>query len=994
AEFDDAEVRWMLGNLDRADLPGVVPLIARALELTPPVEFGKLRLRGKITSGQLAELLKLRPALLTSPEFALDYLAKLRPGAETDFARDLPAHAAHLQRCRDFAVTLPPALNSFKAHVLYHHLRLQAELGQHPQADFIAYLALPRGKHGLLKTPETTPRHAIRLDYDVEAATGCPRVGNDDGLIDSYLAHFLGQTDSAAAFAPYLEKGVLTRLHARARLLAGGNPDRWGALLDPVEFKNLQQETRIAFAPGSPTLLAADAAVTLALDLKNTPDLLVRCYELDLPAQLAQTNSEPEVGIDLDGLVPHAERRVKFAEAPLIQHRETIALPELAGPGAWIVEFVSGRDSARALIRKGQLIPYTERTATGQTVRVFDEKGEPVPTASLTLGTEKFVADAAGRIVVPNAPNQPLTSGLLTAGKLVSHLELETRTDALALDATFHLDREQLLADQKTQLQLRVRLTNHGYEIPLDRLTEPSLVLQAELLGGITTERVIAENLALKPAMEVPFQVPADLLKLTLTLRGTVTPATGGEPEKLTAATTYELNGDLKEARVATAFFSPTTTGHRLELRGRNGEPLPSRAITLTCSRFDYKPDIELQVRTDAHGRVDLGKLDTIDFLTATGADLAEAFYDVTPLGPSSADRLQLLPQPEIRVPLEKPATKPDRLRFSLLETRDGVPVRDHFDRLAIDGSQIVIRDLPPGDYALSQHGTTTSTTKILISAGRERDGLLVSPTRILPRHAPAQPTIASATTTPDALVIQLRDPGPATRVSVIGRRYADDGWFGGTLSPFSPPLRENLTPGFLTCGFLTDRRLSDEMRYILDRRAVRTFPGSLLPRPGLLLNRWAEDDLEQGNPTGKEGGRGTGSGSGVGKGFGNPAGGMKADGGPAGRLASVCDFLKTPAVVHFDLTPAADGSLKLPLASFQGCQFIEIRAADEFANDWLTLPLPASDPALRDRRIARPLDPQAHHLANRSAAVLQKGAQASIENLLDADWRAFTTLT
>jgi hypothetical protein len=44
--------------------------------------------------------------------------------------------------------------------------------------------------------------------------------------------------------------------------------------------------------------------------------------------------------------------------------------------------------------------------------------------------------------------------------------------------------------------------------------------------------------------MEVPFQVPADLLKLTLTLRGTVTPATGGDPVKLSDETSYQINGD------------------------------------------------------------------------------------------------------------------------------------------------------------------------------------------------------------------------------------------------------------------------------------------------------------------------------------------------------------------------------------------------------------------------------------------------------------------
>jgi hypothetical protein len=132
-------------------------------------------------------------------------------------------------------------------------------------------------------------------------------------------------------------------------------------------------------------------------------------------------------------------------------------------------------------------------------------------------------------------------------------------------------------------------------------------VLKADLLGGVTTERVIAENLTLKPVLDVPFQVPADLLKLTLTLRGTVAPATGGDPVKLSAETSYQLNGSLKEGRVATAFFCPTAAGHLLEVRGRNGEPLPSRAITLTCRRDDYLTDVKLLVRSDANGRVDLG---------------------------------------------------------------------------------------------------------------------------------------------------------------------------------------------------------------------------------------------------------------------------------------------------------------------------------------------------------------------------------------------------
>ena len=152
--------------------------------------------------------------------------------------------------------------------------------------------------------------------------------------------------------------------------------------------------------------------------------------------------------------------------------------------------------------------------------------------------------------------------------------------------------------------------------------------------------------------MEIPFQVPADLLKLTLTLRGTVTPATGGEPQKLSANQAYEINGDLKEARIGSAFFSPTTEGHRLEVRGRNGEPLPSRAITLAIRRDDFAQKITLQVRTYANGQVQLGELANIDNLNATGTDIGTPGYSPELHTLSQSVVLKITAGSEIRIPL------------------------------------------------------------------------------------------------------------------------------------------------------------------------------------------------------------------------------------------------------------------------------------------------------------------------------------------------------
>ena len=101
-KFDDAEIRWFLENLDRADLPGVVPLVDRALGLDRTLSFTKQPLLAKLTAKQLESLLELHPDLRAKESFDLAYLAKLRPGAETDFDLDPKAHAEHVSRCRDF----------------------------------------------------------------------------------------------------------------------------------------------------------------------------------------------------------------------------------------------------------------------------------------------------------------------------------------------------------------------------------------------------------------------------------------------------------------------------------------------------------------------------------------------------------------------------------------------------------------------------------------------------------------------------------------------------------------------------------------------------------------------------------------------------------------------------------------------------------------------------------------------------------------------------
>ncbi len=1002
--FDEAKLRYFHDTLQRADHPQVVPLIARALTLDQPPLFGSSALHRQLTREQLdalqAAVVLLRANgnkppinLLTNESFATRYFETLRPGSETDFALDLPAHAAHLAACRELVVTRKLGDPSLAGHVLFHHLRLQRELGQFPLDDFLAYLALPRERHPLLLLKNLPQGQVIfNTTRSFNSATGCGPVGDDQALIEAYLQHFLATADTPDAFKPYFEEKTLRRLHARAQLLAGADPVRWGAELDPAEVLELQKETRIAFAPGQPVLLPADAAVKLALDLKNTPQLLVRIFELDLPAWIEREGSEPPVDLDLDGLVPHHEKRLTFAQPPVVLHRESLDLPELAGPGAWIVECVSRGVATRALIRKGRLIPYVERTARGQSVRVFSAAGALLKDAEVALGSEVFKPDPTGRILIPDRDAAARQEGLVRHGKLAVPLSLDPRTDDIAFNARFHLDREQLLADRPANLFLRLQLASHGHELPLEWIEKPSLTLVATLVGGLNTERVIGSDLKLAPQMFVPFQVPADALALKLRLTGTVTPRDGADPIALRAEQDYAMNGILNTGRIGAAYFTRDSDGHRLELRGRNGEPLANRPLSFDFTHRDHAETIPLALRSDARGIVALGKLADITEVHVRGSDISHAGYFPDEEGGWSdlPDHLHLAANEEIRLPLVRFIAAPDRTRLSLLESRGNTLLRDHFDKLAVENRSLVLRGLPPGDFTLSLDGKDLA---IRVSSGPDRDGLLVSATRILPRHAPALPFIAAATLEADSVVVRVEGASRGTRVSLLGGRYLHSWDAGEALQPLAPPQPDLLEPGFTGNGYLEDRRLGDEMRYILDRRAAKTFPGSLLPRPGLLVNRWSQDELSQSKQLGGDGSEGEGLGSGktylqdgpiVTRPDTRPSG---EDGGPS------LDFLAASSVLRYDLEVGANGQVRVPAADFATCQFIDIVAADPAGRHHLVLPLAPNDTPLRDRRLARPLDAAKHHVGTRRAAALAQGAEAAIESVIDADWRAFTTL-
>ena len=134
-----------------------------------------------------------------------------------------------------------------------------------------------------------------------------------------------------------------------------GNPERWASLITPTEFQALKDRVDIEFpATNAPQFLPGDD-IAFDVIVKNTPKLIVKIFELNTLNFFQTQQRQLNTDLNLDGLVANSEQTHAFDGGPFMRTRQKFAFPDLKGKrGAWIIAFIGGGRSSRALIRTGQ----------------------------------------------------------------------------------------------------------------------------------------------------------------------------------------------------------------------------------------------------------------------------------------------------------------------------------------------------------------------------------------------------------------------------------------------------------------------------------------------------------------------------------------------------------------------------------------------------------------------------------------------------------------
>ncbi len=1017
-QLSQERLHHLLTRLDTPDHPKLAQRVLSDLDYRYSRGFGSLKIHRLLTRAQLDELLKAKRSLATSQAFVQTYVSKLAPGEDVNWREDLKARQAYYARVWDFLDDLPPVHNTLKACVLYQWLQLDRQMGRYNHDRFMAYIRLPRSVYYIdpdyLKRDENR-RYQVSMNSGFQQIGPLPPIGGDVDLVTDYLRHFFldGQRKSTwKTYATYMREDFLKKVYAESLLTAGkGDPEDLRNLLTEQQLKALRDRVDLEFDPANTEYFGPDEKVQLAIHVKNVEKLIVKVYEISPLNYARQKGENVDPRVDLEGLVANTEKvygkeLLKDAAAnPMLRRAYTFGqeqLPALARRGSFIVEFIGGGKSSRALINRGKLSVLARKSTAGLVCTVLDETGKQVEDARIYLGSKEYTADDNGRVLLPFTNQSGSKKVVLYDGQVATVTHVELPRERYALRANFHVDRENLLAGREAKVLVRTDLLLDGVPVTLSVLNDVKLKIITNRPDNMRATETIDDFKLHEDRESIhTFRVPDDLREIRFELTATVRRISDGQKMELSDEQTFHLNDIDRTEKVEDLHLMNRGGTWTIELRGKTGEGRPDRPVQVQLNHAEFTESVHVTLRTDSQGRITLGELDGITTIAVTGPEgtshtwtlPVEQWVSGQYPGSQFAD-VHGRAGEAIRLPFfgGKEVTRSD---VALLEMRNGTPVADRFDAIKASGGMLVIDDLPAGDYRFIDK-RVGKEFRIRLTEGDKQFGRVMGDPRRLELQNTTPLQIASVEAGDENVRIRVLNAGKAARVHVIATRYLPAYQPLDLLGRLSVPDPQVDTFYAPRSEYLSGRQIGDELQYILARRYLEKFPGVMLTDPSLLLNPWALRDTETSRQTGKLGEDWGKRSEGAERGPADTGAWADDEGGDLDDLTSTTnlDFLAETSVVLANLAVDEDGTITVARKALGDRQHIHIVAMDARNAVYRTLALPEPDDvAFLDLRLMDGLDPDGHFTQQKLITPIAAGKTLTIENMKTARMETYDSL-
>jgi len=996
--LNETRRHYLLARLKRPDYPNLPKLVVDDLSTKNrrrSRNFGSRTIHDEMLLVQLDECIRLKPDLLKQSAFVYAYLAKLRPGADTDWRRDAKAREAYLDRLWSFVSRLTPAFNSLKAHVLHHRLVHDRTQGKFDADRFMTYIKLPRSASYANReycNSEANRRYRINLGSDFYRQTLLPTVGDDEPLIRSCLMHFFVKADSYDAYLPYLLDTYLKHVFAETKIVNNiGDAEKWRKMLTPTQIKALRDRIDLDFAHTNKTFFAPDDKVTLGMHIKNVKTLIVKVYQVNTDNYYRKYGKQVTTDINLDGLVANEERIIKYSDGPFHRAARTFTFDKLTGRGVWVIDFIGNGRNSRLLVRKGKLRFLVRTSVAGQIFTILDEKNRKLDGAKILLGGLEYAADADGLINIPFS-NSPQRRKIIIAHKgFTSFDQFNHASENYQLTAGIYVDREALLQQNKASVVVRPMLRINGVPVTLSILEDVALTITTVDSDGVASTKKFKDYKLFEDRDTVTeFRVAENLRRISFSLTAKVANKSRARKDNLAAGASFALNQIDATEKVQDLHLLTASGKYILEVRGKTAERKTAQPVHLTIKHRDFKHAVNVTLKTDDAGRIQLGALPEITYVTARGPSGTSHTWRFPGDRHTYPDVVHGRAGEPLYLPYMGKAASASAGEVSLLQIRGATYLCDRRSAASINNGMLVIRDLPAGDYDLLLKDSG-QRIRISLTEGPVAQGYVLGDLRHLQVINPNPLQIVSTEVGEKEITVQLANAGKYSRVHVLAARYMPE-----------YPLYSQLTRvGYVNPGsiklpkldslYLTGRNIGDEYRYIIDRKYAVKFPGNMLKRPGLLLNPWAIRKTDAGVQRAAEG-ESFGGMAGGGRTFANFGGASNKTAQTASNFANL-NFLADASAVLLNLQPDKNGAVAIPIAALGGKQHIRIAAVDPENTVYREISLGETKPKLNRQDLILALDPKKHFAEQKRITPLAKGEDFVLADIATSPMELYDTL-
>jgi len=994
--------RAFLRRLQRPDYPGLVTLILADLDYKEQngniTIFGQIPIHNQLTTDQLVDLATQRPALLREADYVNARLARM-PLPDADLANDSAAAVTYLEGLWRFVGPLEPMHNSLKANVLYNMLAHQRKLGVYDSSRFLAYLELPRhsGYMQRDRMSRLQRERAIWVDvnYTPFVQISLPPIGDDEPLVREFLIELLKDAEDASRFQDLFEARWLDAVFAESKILHGvGTPAQWSSRLGPDAYRSLLERIELDFAPQNPAYFKPGQPVELAVDVKRVDKLLVKVFEIQTFNYYTTRQTAIDQAVELDGMIASSERTVDTVAEPSRRMRHRIALPEIKTRGVYVVELIGNGVSSRALLYVGHLEAISQETPAGLAVMVLNEAGETVKDAAVWVDGREYNAGDKGLVLLPFTDTPGSRFAVLRSGDFCSAQQLYLPEEVYAFSAGIHLDPQNLPRQHRGLLILRPDFRIHG--IPLDPalLGEVKVTLTAVDAKGVSTAREFKATFARNTEWTESFYVPDALRSLSVAVEAKLKRKRDLEEITLNDQRRVDLNPARGGDTLSQVFLVPAADGWRLEVRGLSGEPMEAVPLSLELNHPGFNRSVSIQASTDADGVVVLGPLTALSRITVAGPGnlrLDRVLTGAEVVWPEllhlKAGEIVSLPYPQDR--------HVDLRQVSLFRQRGETILADCSALVTLKDGELRIEGMEPGQYQLVSH-ENDRRIRLDVAEAEAGSGYLLGKTSRWQQTGNRLPSVAEVSEKEGTLRLRLRNVTTGTRVAVRVARYVDPESAFPEGYGFTSPVKRGMLPPY--AQYANGRRIGDEYRYVLERRSLEKFAGTLLERPGLILNPWElrETTTEQERLKGDQdyaSARQAMADASVETGLSVYGGAGSGVGGRGQSVDIGYDFLPQGSQWVLNAVPDKDGVVTIPLGGAPEHTMLDIVVLDRFGLSQFRHLRPYQTFTPVDQRLLSGLKPDVAFSRQKRIRSLAAGEQVTFSDSATTRYRAITTL-